>query len=123
MPLPQHPELPEIDAEDLSARIDWLVRHIPSGRVATYGQIAFYAGRPRAPRAVGNRLKGAAADDGLPWWRVLNARGASSFVSVPALAARQRALLTTEGVRFGDDGRCDLDAAQWDPEVTFWQET
>lgn len=121
MPLTPHPELPALD--DLSARIDWLVGHIPSGRVATYGQLAFYAGRARAPRAVGNRLKRATADDGLPWWRVLNAQGASSFAGDPAQAARQRALLVAEGVSFDADGRCDLDVAQWDPEVTFWQET
>src|SRR5207302_375258 len=54
-----------------------LVRRIPRGRVATYGQIAALLGRPRAARAVGGALRGCPAN--LPWHRVVNAQGAVSF--------------------------------------------
>ena len=46
---------------------------IPAGRVATYGQIAFLAGRPRASRIVGGAM--ARAPEGLPCHRVIGANG------------------------------------------------
>src|SRR5205823_14454268 len=51
-----------------------LVRRIPRGRVATYGQLAALLGRPRAGRAVGGAPRRCPGD--LPWHRVVNAQGA-----------------------------------------------
>lgn len=51
------------------------MRRIPAGRVATYGDIAALAGRPRAWRAVGNIMRGC-SERGIPCHRVIGASGA-----------------------------------------------
>jgi methylated-DNA-protein-cysteine methyltransferase-like protein len=90
-----------------------LVRRIPRGKVATYGQLAATLGRPRAVRAVGSalrRLSGPMAGV-VPWHRVLNAAGRVSFREgeSPEL---QRELLRREGVRFRG-GSVDLARFGW----------
>ena len=91
------------------AQVYALVRLIPPGRVATYGDIARLVPGVTA-RLVGTMMAGAGADADLPWHRVVNARGA---VSPHAHAARQRSLLEREGIRFGANGRFDLRAHRW----------
>jgi methylated-DNA-protein-cysteine methyltransferase related protein len=71
------------------------IRHIPRGRVSTYGAIAKAAGYPRCARHVGRVLKQV---DGLPWQRVLGSGGRISLRG--ELALEQRFLLEAEGVRF-----------------------
>ena len=90
-------------------RVLELVAEIPRGCVATYGQIALLAGRPRAARQVGGVLYGLAEADAktLPWHRVINAQGGISTYKVGA-GELQRALLASEGVAFDAQGRCDL---------------
>jgi methylated-DNA-protein-cysteine methyltransferase-like protein len=73
-----------------------LVRAIPRGRVATYGQIAAWLGRPRAARAVGQALSGCPPD--LPWHRVVNARGGISARARLSSVLTQRLRLEAEGV-------------------------
>ena len=95
-----------------------VVREIPRGRVATYGQIAWIAGAA-SPRMAGYALGGLAADTEVPWQRVVNGRGGISPRGDPLATDRQRRLLAEEGVRFGADGRIDLDQFGWggpDPE-------
>jgi methylated-DNA-protein-cysteine methyltransferase-like protein len=91
-----------------------LVRRIPRGKVATYGQIAALLGRPRAVRAVGSALRRLSGpmEDAVPWHRVLNAAGRASFREGegPEL---QRELLRREGVRFRRGGSVDLARAGW----------
>ncbi|TXD39675.1 MGMT family protein [Lujinxingia vulgaris] len=107
--------------DDFSQRVYWLVSRIPFGCVATYGQIAGYAGSPRAARAVGTLLRHALENVGdLPWQRVINARGRVSFKGDLGRAELQRALLEAEGVRFDDKGRCDLNTYRWQPREIFW---
>ena len=82
-------------------RVYTVVRAIPRGRVATYGQVAALVGVPRGARAVGWALR--AMDNGLarrvPWHRVVNAAGGISLrPGVSPLVQRQR--LRAEGVRF-----------------------
>jgi len=60
-------------------RIYRVVRHIPKGRVATYGLVARLAGRPGAARTVGWALSALPEDADVPWWRVLNAAGRISL--------------------------------------------
>jgi O-6-methylguanine DNA methyltransferase len=55
-------------------RVLLLVRRIPPGRVATYGDLARLAGRPGAARAVGSIMR-EAAEPGLPYHRVIAAGG------------------------------------------------
>ena len=74
-------------------RIYRVVRHIPRGRVATYGIVARLAGRPGAARTVGWALSALPEDNDVPWWRVINAAGRISFSGQDHSAVLQRALL------------------------------
>lgn len=94
-----------------------VVRRIPRGRVATYGQIALLAGRPRAARQVGYALAALrGSKHRIPWQRVLAARPrgrAAVSILDPMGAAVQRALLEGEGVRFDAMGRIELSEFGW----------
>lgn len=90
-----------------------VVRRIPPGQVATYGQIARILGAPRAARTVGWALHDVPSGSDVPWQRVVNSRGAISLESRGMGGAVQRALLEEEGVRFDPDGRIDLAAYGW----------
>ena len=85
---------------------------IPAGRVATYGQIAFLAGRPRASRIVGGAM--ARAPEGLPCHRVIYGDGRRSPPDVFGGPGIQRMLLEAESVPFLPDGRVDLSRCRWD---------
>jgi len=89
-----------------------LVRRIPRGRVATYGQLSQLVDRRLTPIGIGWAIR-AAPEDSLPWHRVVNGRGGiSTDGDVPGL---QRSLLEAEGVRFGADGFIDLERHAWRP--------
>jgi methylated-DNA-protein-cysteine methyltransferase-like protein len=87
-----------------------VVRRIPRGRVATYGQIAALLGRPRSARAVGGALQRCPAD--LPWHRVVNAQGRISARARMSSVLTQRMRLEAEGVVFRR-GRVVLRAHAW----------
>ena len=95
-----------------------VIRQIPEGRVATYGQIASLAGLPGRARQVGYALH-AITDEGLPWHRVINAQGK---ISLRRGAELQRSMLESEGVVFDDQGRIDLKIFQWLPNSGFPKE-
>ncbi len=99
------------------ARILAVVRRIPRGRVATYGQVARLAGLPRHARHVGYALHGQPHGTPLPWHRVINARGAISLRGIDGAADTQRLRLEAEGVAFGAGGRVSLACFQWRPSV------
>jgi methylated-DNA-protein-cysteine methyltransferase-like protein len=93
-----------------------VVRHIPRGRVATYGQVARLANLPGQARLVGYALS--ALEDGsrIPWHRVVNARGAiSPRRDGGPMATVQRLRLEGERVRFDRQGRIRLDVYRWLP--------
>jgi len=92
-----------------------LVCEIPQGRVMTYGQIAVILGCPRASRAVGYAMR-ASANTGVPWWRVINHRGAISARNDIERPFLQRELLEAEGVRFDARGVCELSICRWEPD-------
>jgi len=98
-------------------RIYRVVRHIPKGRVATYGIIARLAGRPGAARTVGWALSALPEDNDVPWWRVINAAGRISFSGSDHSAVLQRALLLREGVRFAPGGAVSLGTYGWPAEA------
>ena len=83
-----------------------VVRAIPPGRVASYGQVAALAGAPRNARQVGHLLKEGLCAGGLPWWRVIGASGKSSL-PVSAGGDTQRIRLEGEGVVFRASGAVD----------------
>lgn len=93
-----------------------IVRCIPEGRVATYGQIAALAERPRHARQVGHALARSGAETA-PWHRVVNARGKVSERGLDPLESveRQRFLLEEEGIVFDRQGRIDLNRFGWAP--------
>jgi methylated-DNA-protein-cysteine methyltransferase-like protein len=72
------------------------VRRIPRGCVVTYGQVAALLGRPRAARAVGHAMR--FCPPGVPWHRVLNAKGGISLRANVSGMVTQRILLEREGV-------------------------
>ena len=82
------------------------MRRIPRGRVTTYGQVAELAGLEGHARQVGYALHH--APPGLPWHRVINARGEISARRGSDWGELQRRLLEAEGVEFDRDGRVDL---------------
>ncbi len=100
-------------------RIYAVVRRIPRGRVATYGQVATLAGLPRQARVVGYALHAVAESSTVPWHRVVNARGAISLRSDGSGGGSvvQRLRLEQEGVRFDARGRIDLERVQWRPRT------
>ena len=82
-----------------------VVRRIPRGRVASYGQIAELAGIPRHARQVGYALHHLPDDSQVPWQRVLNSAGEVAKRAYPEDARWQRDLLEEEGVEFDARGR------------------
>jgi methylated-DNA-protein-cysteine methyltransferase-like protein len=97
------------------ARIYAVVRRIPRGRVATYGQVARLAGLPGQARQAGYALNALPDDLGVPWHRVINAQGRVSPRGEPEWEDVQRQMLEREGVRFDASGRTDLGRYQWKP--------
>ena len=89
-----------------------LVRRIPPGQVATYGQVAALVGRPRAARAVGGAMR--RCPDGVPWHRVVNAQGGISRRRQGSGMLTQRIRLEQEGVRLRR-GRVPLAIRRWEP--------
>jgi len=101
-------------ASDHYKRIYAVVRRIPRGRVASYGQIAELAGIPRHARQVGYALHHLPDDANVPWQRVLNASGEIAKRAYPEDARWQRDLLEDEGVEFDVHGRA-LPRFFWKP--------
>jgi methylated-DNA-protein-cysteine methyltransferase-like protein len=91
------------------------VRQIPRGRVATYGQIATLAGFDGRARQVGYAMHDLPAGSGVPWHRVINAKGEISARSAGDSHELQRLLLEAEGVEFDRNGRVDLERFRWNP--------
>jgi methylated-DNA-protein-cysteine methyltransferase-like protein len=102
-------------SEKTHARIYAVVKRIPKGRVATYGQVAALAGLPGQARLIGYAL--AALRDGarVPWQRVINAKGEVSPRSEPGWERLQRVILEKEGVRFDANGRVSFARFRWTP--------
>jgi len=105
-------------AKAAQVAIQRVIRAIPRGRVASYGEIAARAGLPRRARLVGRVL---GESDGLPWHRVVRASGRSAFAPGSRGFREQCQRLRAEGVvvvsgkvdlaRFG--WQRDLDAEIW----------
>lgn len=94
-------------------RVQALVRRIPRGRVATYGQLSRMISGRLTPVGIGWAIR--AASDEIPWHRVVGARGRiSTEREHPGL---QREMLASEGVRFDDEGRVDLERHGWEPAL------
>ncbi|OUN88485.1 MULTISPECIES: MGMT family protein [Enorma] len=95
------------------ARVYDVVEQIPAGMVATYGQVAALAGRPRAARYVGYALHANPRPGEIPCHRVVFADGALAPGFAFGGPGEQRRLLEDEGVAFRDEGHVDLRACRW----------
>lgn len=96
-------------------RVYRVVRRIPRGRVASYGQVAAIAGMPRAARQVGYALHALEVGTTVPWHRVVNARGEIALRGSDGIVALQRSLLEAEGVVLAAGGRIGLARFGWRP--------
>ena len=98
-----------------------LVRRIPKGKVATYGQLAKLIGKPRHARHVGNALGNTPENIKIPWHRVVNAQGRISLRRTNWQSGSddlQRILLEAEGVVFDESGKIRLRDYQWKPKTS-----
>ncbi len=92
-----------------------VVESIPSGKVATYGQIATLANLPGRARLVGTTLKKLPPESGIPWHRVVNTKGQISFRGDGSSVCEQEMLLVSEGVPIDECGRICLADHLWRP--------
>src|SRR4051794_33885483 len=93
-----------------------IIRSIPAGKVATYGQIAGLAGSPRAARQVVRVLHSMSKKHHLPWHRVINAKGQIAILEDDSYN-EQWMSLEAEGVEIGLNGTIDLEKYQWNPKT------
>lgn len=97
-------------------RVIAAIRTVPTGRVATYGQIAGIAGSPRAAIIVGEILRRNSRTHDLPWQRIINRHGELSIVNIEYPAELQAELLRSEGVEVVKENgifRVNLAQFQW----------
>jgi len=97
---------------DFRQRVYAVVAHIPRGKVATYGQVALLAGRPRAARQVGWIAH--AGHPSLPWQRVVNRFGGLARGYTGGRDGHRRDL-KRDGVRVREDDTVDLARYLWRP--------
>ena len=92
-----------------------VVRQIPRGRVASYGQVAALAGNPRWSRVVGYALHVNPDPEGIPCYRVVTKSGGLSEAFAFGGINVQRELLERDGVEFTPDGRVVMEKYRWRP--------
>ena len=108
----QAPRLRSGQASEFQRRVIAAVRRIPPGRVATYGDVAALAGKPRAARAVGNIMRTASLP-GVPYHRVIGAGGALGGFGGNVQLKRE--LLRAEGVEVGMGRIRGFERVRWRP--------
>ena len=110
--------MPSSEVERLYRLIYQVIKRIPRGHVATYGQVAELAGIPGGARVAGAALKVSKPKHQLPWQRVIGKasklRGRIA-IHDPVGAAIQRQLLEAEGIEIGESGLVALDVYGWLP--------
>lgn len=95
-----------------------IIRRVPCGRVATYGQIAKLAGLPKHSRHVGVALRNLPKGSRIPWHRIVNGRGEiANRLAKPArdCETEQYGRLLDEGIEFDVKNRIPLKQFQWKP--------
>jgi O-6-methylguanine DNA methyltransferase len=93
-----------------------VVASIPAGKVATYGQVASFAGRPGAARAVGTVMSRNQDTKATPCHRVVASNGALAGYAYGDGLATKKKLLVKEGVQF-KGANVDLRASLWTPAL------
>ncbi|MEX0268297.1 MGMT family protein [Leptolyngbyaceae cyanobacterium UHCC 1019] len=101
-----------------------IVRQIPVGKVATYGQVADLAHMPGRARLVGYALFRVAPNSDIPWHRVINAKGEiSESPERYGSDYLQRSLLEAEGIQFTPHGKISLQDYRWIGQALLSQKT
>ncbi|MGB2697676.1 MAG: MGMT family protein [Candidatus Zixiibacteriota bacterium] len=95
-------------------RVIDIIKSIPKGKVATYGQIAALEGNPRGARMVVRVLHSSSKKEKLPWHRVINSKGKISLSPGSGYEV-QKVLLEKEGIIFKQDDSIDLSRFLWRP--------
>jgi len=96
-----------------------IIKAIPRGKVMSYGQIAAYAGSPRAARQVGQILRNTDGDSKLPWWRVINSQGVITIKgNWYSNAELQKKLLEREHIKVSQDFIVPMATFRWTPSST-----
>lgn len=114
--------MPSPKGAALFDRIYQVVREIPAGQVATYGQVALVVGAP-TPRVVGFAMAGLPDESLVPWHRVINSQGKLALRKEGgAESPEQRRRLTAEGVFFDRHGRVDFEQVAWPGPDWQWLE-
>lgn len=114
--IPGQPPTPNPLPDDLTSRIYGVVRRIPKGRVASYGQVASLAGLPQHARLVGYALHRLPIASKVPWHRVVNARGELSLARAGrASGIEQRLRLEREGIPVNAAFRVSINRYGWRP--------
>lgn len=98
-----------------------LIKSVPQGKVATYGQIGKLAGRAHGSRAVCQVLTQHGKTHKLPWFRIINSQGRIAFKTGTKHFKIQKGLLQKEGVIFIGAGRVNLLKHQWNKKVEMRQ--
>jgi methylated-DNA-protein-cysteine methyltransferase-like protein len=101
-----------LEVHSFTQRVKDIIKKIPRGKVATYGQIAALAGNPRATRLVVWILNSSSRKDKLPWHRVINSKGQISLKPNYGYEI-QKELLRKEGVKFDENEKIDFDRYLW----------
>ncbi|MGH7157309.1 MAG: MGMT family protein [Candidatus Saccharimonadales bacterium] len=99
-------------SDEFKARVYEVVRHIPRGKVMSYGQIAALVGSPRAARIVGGVAHW--GDPDLPWQRVVMKDG-SLASGYPGGVTGHQVALEAEGIEFTEDNRVNMSKHLWQP--------
>lgn len=94
--------------EELIYLVLSIVEEIPEGNVATYGQIAYLAGKPKNSRLIGNILSMSELYGKYPCHRVVNCNG-----RIAPYFTEQKRLLENEGVSFKNEICVDLKKHKW----------
>lgn len=103
--------------DDFRAAVYAMVKKVPKGKVATYGQIAALIDHPRHSRHVGFALASIPARVKIPWHRIINSAGRISLRRRhwdSGSDDMQRILLEAEGVRFSAEGKVNLKRHRWE---------
>jgi methylated-DNA-protein-cysteine methyltransferase-like protein len=95
-----------------------VIKKIPNGKVATYGQIAAIVGTGLPARIVGYALHGLPEGTEIPWHRVINSQGKISYAATRnEYDSLQQRILEQEGIQFSPDGKIDLSKYRWTPKL------
>ena len=104
----------ESQPSTFSERVKGLIKAVPKGKVASYGQIAAYAGNPLGAKQVAYVLHASSKKEKLPWQRIVNGQGKISLPVGDGYETQKR-LLIREGVKFDSGDIINFEKYQWRP--------